>query len=551
MMTELQSELKIPTLPWTGERMIPHACDALTEMYHWQRYLFFRPWYEDAKIIDAASGEGYGAGYAGAFAESVTGYDLCGEAVKHGAKRYPHAKFEQGDVCDLDYSDADLVLSFETIEHLPDPKKFLTALSSCTGRIVISTPNRNTHSPNNGPKDKPLNQYHTVEWTPAEFAELIRESFPNRTVRFLSQQMAYPGLIKEGFCKDAMYCIAVIGDGELPAWPRLGIAVPTHNNWNQLSEAIQTMCRTYPGEIRFAVTANGCDETTLRALRHQETAAPGLLHVLEEAENRGYGAGSNIALGFLQQEGGFDYYAVINDDVILTIDCVCAMVAAAQELEKLDFKPGVIGPVSNAVSGPQQVDIGPFTDYPSMAYLAEQYHRVNHSKLDQVQQLRGLFMLIHPDCLRDVGGFDPIFGIGNFEDDDHNLRCALAGYTLWIAAGAFLFHHGSTTFKRIGVDYAANNARNSAIMARKWGLTRTELWIHTRQKPENVELFAPLGQPQLPEDRFEVVINGEKIDLVNQATEIEFAGWVVHRMQSQPRELRKAVVEVIEGRKIA
>ena len=550
-MTELHAELTIPTLPWTGERMIPNACDALTEMYHWQRYLFFRPWYDQANIIDAASGEGYGTGYAGAFAKSVTGYDLCGEAIKHGSKRYPHVTFEQADVCDLDYSEADLVLSFETIEHLPDPKKFLTALASCSGRIVISTPNRNTHSPNNGPDEKPLNKYHTIEWTPAEFAALIRESFPSRTVRFLSQQMAFPGLIEEGFCEDAMYCIAVIGEGELPVWPRLGVAVPTHNNWSQLSDAIQTLSRTYPGEIKFAATANGCDEQTLIAMRNQEAATPQLFHVIEEAGNRGYGAGANIALRFLRQEGDFDYFAVSNDDVIPTTDCVCAMVAAMLELEKHSLKPGVIGPVSNTVSGHQQVDIGEFTDFPSLMYLAEQYHRANHSTLNQVQQLRGLFMLIHPDCLRDIGGFDPIFGIGNFEDDDHNLRCTLAGYSLWMAAGAFLFHHGSTTFKRIGVDYAANNARNSAIMARKWGLSEAEDWIQVRHKPANVELFEPLEPAQPREDRFEVTINGQTIDLLYQATELEFAGWVHHRLQTQPRELRRAVVEVIEGKKIA
>jgi hypothetical protein len=32
-------------LPWTGERMIPHEADPATELFHWQRYLFFRPWY--------------------------------------------------------------------------------------------------------------------------------------------------------------------------------------------------------------------------------------------------------------------------------------------------------------------------------------------------------------------------------------------------------------------------------------------------------------------------------------------------------------------------
>src|SRR5579862_9216957 len=119
-----RAPLELSSLPWTGERMVPNASDPATQMYHWQRYLYFRPWYEGVKVVDAASGEGYGASYASLFSTSATGYDISDEAVDHATKRYPAASFRQADVCDVDYSDADLVVSFETIEHLDDPVKF-------------------------------------------------------------------------------------------------------------------------------------------------------------------------------------------------------------------------------------------------------------------------------------------------------------------------------------------------------------------------------------------------------------------------------------------
>ena len=37
--------------------MIPHEADPATVLFHWQRYLYFRPWYVGKKVIDAASGE--------------------------------------------------------------------------------------------------------------------------------------------------------------------------------------------------------------------------------------------------------------------------------------------------------------------------------------------------------------------------------------------------------------------------------------------------------------------------------------------------------------
>ncbi|HEY3782128.1 MAG TPA: methyltransferase domain-containing protein [Fimbriimonadaceae bacterium] len=538
-------------LPWTGERMVPLASDPATQMYHWQRYQFFRPWYLGVTVIDAASGEGYGTDYAATFARLATGYDISDEAVQHSVKRYPHSKFEQADVCEVDYSLADLVVSFETIEHLPDPVKFLQALATCKGRIVISTPNRKNHSPGNKLEDKPHNPHHTVEWTPFEFAEIIKANFPGRQVRFLSQAVMLPGYITEGLDDEARYCIAVIGDGELPKWPKIGYAIPTMNNWNQLCEAIQQLCNTYPGESRFAITANGCDEQTLKAMRHQQEVSVDLIDIIEEPENRGYGVGSNLALNHLVNEGWCDYYAVVNDDVIPSTDCVCQMMACMQELERANMKPGVVVPMSNAVAGHQQVDIGHYTDYASLLYRAEQYNHVKRNNITQVIQARGLFMLIHPDCLKDVGGFDPIYGIGNFEDDDHNLRCRLAGYTLWMAEGAFLHHHGSTTFKKLNVDYEANINRNMAIFIRKWGLNKLEDWVSLRQKPEGVSIHCSLGEPAFPEGRFQITLNGEKVDLINQASEIEFAGWVLNRIQSKGPEIRRAVIEVIEGQRIS
>lgn len=537
----------IPMLPWTGERMVPHASDVATELYHWQRYLYFRPWYRGAKVVDAASGEGYGSSYASVFAEWAKGYDISAEATDHANNRYPAAKYITADVCETDYSDADLLVSFETIEHVPDPSKFLQALATCTGRIAISTPNRKTHSPGNKLEDKPLNPYHTIEWTPYEFAELIQQHFPGRQVRFLSQQFAWPGNIVEGLDDEAMYCIAVIGDGDLPKWPKIGLSIPTHNGAHFVNDAVHTLSRVYPGTMEFAVVANGCDAQNIQKLHEVQQDVPHLMHLIEVSQNEGFAAGCNRGLDHLTRIGGFDYYGVVNDDVLPSTDCVCELVSAMQKLEEENLRPGVVGPVSNAVNGQQLVDIGKFKDYPGMAYLAEQYHRNHHSTVTQVVQLRGLFMLIHPECLQAVGGFDTRFGIGNFEDDDYNLRTKLAGFSTWIAEGAFLYHHGSSTFKKLNVDYNAIIHQNAAKMAAKWQLNNIETWPHVCSIPEGVDLFVPFSENPAPR-KFEIVINGEKKDLVGEATEMEFAAWVMNAIREKPPLYREAVINVLNAK---
>jgi hypothetical protein len=215
------------------------------------------------------------------------------------------------------------------------------------------------------------------------------------------------------------------------------------------------------------------------------------------------------------------------------------------ELEALGKKPGAIGPVSNCVNGAQQVDLGAYQDVAGMMRRADTHHRAHHSCASETPQLRGLFLLIHPDCLSDVGGFDTRFGIGNFEDDDHNLRCRLAGYTLWIADGAFLHHEGSATFKALGIDYSLNIERNLQLMLEKWGLERPEEMHALARVPEGVDVFQPLRASR-GSSGFAIEIQGEKVDLVHQASDMEFAAWLVGILRAKPRRARIQVLQALE-----
>lgn len=532
-------------LTFTGERMVPHASDIATELFHWQRYLYFRPWYEGKKVVDAASGEGYGTNYAANFAETATGIDVAEDAVSHASYRYKKPRFSVADVCEYDYSDADLVVSFETIEHLPDPAKFLKALGTCKGNIVISTPNRETHSPGNTLEDKPLNPFHTVEWTPAEFAKLIKKHFKGRTVRFLSQQGTWPGTIREGLDDKAMYCIAVIGDGDLPSWPKLGVSVPTFNGSARCRDLVVGLTRYYPGEIEFAIVNNGSNDIETAGLRKLRQDFPDHVHLIHLTNNMGYGIGGNAGIDYLWQEGWFDYFCVSNDDVAPAVDCLSQLVCGMKDLEEAGQNPGVIGPVTNNISGQQRVDIGEYHNYAEMIDRAEMWHRDHHSIGTQVVQLRGLFMMIHPNCLNEIGGFDPRFGIGNFEDDDHNYRCRLAGYTLWIAEGAFLHHAGSSTFNEIQVDYEANIQRNLQLICEKWGFNDFNEFLTKSEKPENAELFVPLTASIEPSG-YLVHLHNEAIDLIHQASDMEFAAYIYNRIKGKPREDRLAIVQLLE-----
>ena len=534
-----------PSLAWTGERMIPFVSDYATQATHFQRYLFFRPWYEDAKVIDAACGEGYGTDYASLFATSAQGVDLSDEATAYASSVYSGANFVTGDVCTHDYSGADMVVSFETIEHLPEPEKFLEAVSACKGRIVISTPNRRLYDPNAKLGDKPSNPYHTIEWTSEEFAELIQKHFPDRQVRFLSQKAELPGRLYEGLDPMAWFVIAVIGDGELPKWPKVGLSMPTVDNFGMGKECISAFTTYYPGEIDFAVVLNGTSEEQKSMWRGFAAEMGGTVQLIELGRNLGYGQGANLGLDHLYQRGGYDAYGVTNDDVYPALGCMPELMHAFNQLQELDKNPGLVAVVSNRVHGSQQVTLPAFTNIVDMMREASKYLGENASSVTEAFQIRGLFFVMPPACLESIGGFDPIFGLGNLEDDDYSLRAKLAGFSNWIVDGAWLYHEGSQTFGSLGIDYERSIEENVSKFMQKWKLSDHSDFIHMTSAPQDTELFVPL-KAEIPASNY-AVVNGHEVDLLNSASDMDFAFWVFGQISRGGLETRKVILDALRA----
>ena len=348
--------------------------------------------------------------------------------------------------------------------------------------------------------------------------------------------------------------ISELQDG-LPIWiqngklapiahPSIGISVPTHAHPKAALEAIATLAAEYPGVSNFALVANGVASEALTELRSTIEDNKSRIQFIELPENSGYARGCNVGLQALLKIDSLEYFGVMNDDVLPGADCLYELAYAMEELSTLGHRPGAVGPVSNEVNGPQRVELGEFKDASQMRSKASEYWKTNLSSAHQTLQLRGLLILFTRECLERVGGFDPRFGIGNFEDDDHNLRTTLAGFTLWIASGAFLFHHGSSTFRSLNVDYEANIRRNAELMIRKWNLEKLEDWIAMETLPDGISLFVPFDLEHESAGHL-IRINGDSVDLVHQASDIEFAAWIMGHPQTKSPEGRKALIDML------
>lgn len=178
---------------FTGERFIPGIDDSKLEVEHYQRYASICQLVAGKVVLDAACGEGYGSNILAATAKKVTGIDIDADTIERARKTYSvrgNLYFEQGCIEKLDIADEtiDVVVSFETIEHVPEQtqEKFLSEITRILkkdGILIMSTPNKKIYSDLHNYK----NEFH------------IKEFYRDEFIRFLKTKFQYVKLYNQAF----------------------------------------------------------------------------------------------------------------------------------------------------------------------------------------------------------------------------------------------------------------------------------------------------------------------------------------------------------------
>ena len=183
-------------IDFTGERFIPAESGEI-RYEHMHRYAWAAGLCGGKDVLDIASGEGYGSTLLAGRARSVVGVDISATAVAHAREKYAAAtnlRFEQGSVTAVPLASAsvDVVVSFETVEHLTEQSQMLAELKRVLrpdGVLVISSPNKKVYSDDR----QYTNEFHVKELYFHEFDALLREQFT--AITYLGQRLATGSLV--------------------------------------------------------------------------------------------------------------------------------------------------------------------------------------------------------------------------------------------------------------------------------------------------------------------------------------------------------------------
>lgn len=159
------------------ERFVPsEMLGQIIEAEHMARYTWATRFCQDARVLDAGCGTGYGAALIKqAGASEVIAVDLSEAVIETARQGVPDGvRCEVGDLRSLTYEDNsfDLVICFEVIEHVEDQDGVLDELSRVLdpgGILLISSPNRERYVPGN--------PHHHHEYVPSELRDALRHRF--------------------------------------------------------------------------------------------------------------------------------------------------------------------------------------------------------------------------------------------------------------------------------------------------------------------------------------------------------------------------------------
>lgn len=158
-------------------RMDPASASSASFWEHVYRYRFATQYVRDKRVLDIACGEGYGtAALRRAGSRSVVGMDISWQTCQRANQKYGEG-FCAGDAHAIPVDDhsIDVIVSFETIEHIRGPEVFLdecVRILAPKGLLIVSTPNKAVH----GESPEP-NPFHCSEMNEDDFLSLLASRF--------------------------------------------------------------------------------------------------------------------------------------------------------------------------------------------------------------------------------------------------------------------------------------------------------------------------------------------------------------------------------------
>jgi GT2 family glycosyltransferase len=229
------------------------------------------------------------------------------------------------------------------------------------------------------------------------------------------------------------------------------IIIPVYNQLDYTKQCLDSIirCTAYPHKIIVVDDASGQETKAYLRL----VAAEGRIVLRENPQNMGWVASVNEGI----KMSTAPYLCIMNNDVEVYPGWLYEMINVA----KTDEKIGIVNPT---------------WEIPKYSRLGRKdfYSRVvapRSAEYTETDWARGFCFLAKRRVIEAIGGLDPAFSPGYYDDWDFSLRAAKAGFIIVRAKGAFVWHYKNVSYKKkLGeINFNKILAEREDLFRRRWG----------------------------------------------------------------------------------
>lgn len=241
---------------------------------------------------------------------------------------------------------------------------------------------------------------------------------------------------------------------------RCDIIIPVWNQPEATKNCIDSIERNTSYPHRLIIIDNASSYITAKFLDNLKKNRDPNIALIRNAENEGFIKAVNKGISLSASE----YVCILNNDTVVTKGWLTEMI----DIINRDPQIGIVNPSSNNLG--QKV--------PRKMTLDEYVKGIKEKSgfFVELGCALGFCMLTRKKIFDEMGSFDEVFGMGNFEDTDFSMRAKKKGYKIVRACGSYVLHRESRSFRELK-DFKKDFARNKKIYETRWGKQERVLFI--------------------------------------------------------------------------